>query len=96
MGKWLNCNTPLQQLVMLHINENFVIEEVELELIHDGIRLTDNTGAVADFTFNRETGKIDMKELDSEEIKKAQERKKAVQLIQRDLLRAYQRKYRKE
>ena len=94
MRKSLNCNTPLQQLVMLHINENFVIEEVELELIHDGIRLTDNTGAVADFTFNRETGKIDMKELDNEEIKKAQERKKAVQLIQRDLLRGMKKRNR--
>lgn len=79
---------------MLHINDNFVIEEVELELIHDGIRLTDKTGAVADFTFNRETGRIDMKELDSEEIKKAQERKKAVQLIQRDLLRGMKKRNR--
>lgn len=89
MGKWLKCNTPFQELVMMHISKNFVTDDVELELINDndGIRLTDKTGATADFIYNHDTGKIDMKELNSEEIKKAQKRKKAVQLIQRDLLR---------
>lgn len=53
MSKWLNCNTPFQQLVMMHISENFFTDDVELELINDGIRLTDKTGAVADLDYSQ-------------------------------------------
>lgn len=88
MSKRINfkCDTPFQELVLLHIIENFN-DDVELEPISDGIRLTDKTGAVADFIYNHDTGRIEMKELDDNDIKKCQERKKAVQIIQRDLLR---------
>lgn len=73
---------------MLHIQENFLESGVkELALLKCGIRLTDITGAVADFVYNRDTGKIDFREVDSKQLKSEAERKKNVELIQRDLLR---------
>lgn len=78
---------------MLHIQENFLEDGVrELALIKNGIRLTDKTGAVADFVYNGDTGNIDFHEVDSGQLKKEAERKKNVELIQRDLLRASSKK----
>lgn len=93
MNIYIKCQNPFQQLALLHIQENFLEDGVkELALIKNGIRLTDKTGAVADFVYNGDTGNIDFHEVDSEQLKKEAERKKNVELIQRDLLRASSKK----
>ncbi len=85
----IKCRNPFQQLVEMHIRENFLDEGIaKLELLNDGIRLTDKTGAVADFLYNYETGKIDMHELSRKELKAEAKRKKTIELIQRDLLKS--------
>lgn len=78
-----------QSVVLNHICDSFLDEGVkELALIPWGLRLTDKTGAVADFIYNRETGRVDMVERDEKFLKKEAQKKKAVQLIQRDLLKS--------
>lgn len=78
---------------MLHIQDNFLESGVkELALIKNGIRMTDKTGAVADFLYNHDTGNIDFHEVDSKQLKREAERKKNVELIQCDLLRNVKRK----
>ncbi|MCM1524136.1 MAG: hypothetical protein NC120_06725 [Ruminococcus sp.] len=80
---------PAQWLAFQHIQENFLGSGVkELELLTEGIRLTDKTGAVADFLYNRETTRIDMFERDEKYLKKEARKKRSVQLIQRDLLKS--------
>lgn len=78
---------------MLHIQDNFLESGVKnLALIKNGIRMTDKTGAVADFTYNRDTGNIDFCKVDSKQLKIEAERKKNVELIQRGLLRSVKQK----
>ena len=89
MSIYIYCENPFLHLALLHIEENFFEDGVkELALLKNGIRLTDVTGAVADFVYNGDTGKIDFHEVDSKQLKKEAERKKNVELIQRYLLRA--------
>lgn len=88
MNVYIKCQNPFQHLALLHIQDNFLESGVkELALLNNGIRMTDKTGAVADFIYNRDTGKIDFREVDSKQLKREAERKKNVELIQRDLLR---------
>lgn len=54
---------PAQFLALRHIQDNFSDSGVKkLELLKDGIRLTDKTGATADFVYNPETRRIEMVE----------------------------------
>lgn len=46
----IHCDTIAQFKVLRHLQENF-IDCKSLELIENGIRFTDVTGAVADFVF---------------------------------------------
>ncbi|MGN1137629.1 MAG: hypothetical protein ACI4SF_15605 [Oscillospiraceae bacterium] len=88
MNKSVKCQNPFQQLALMHIQENFLPDGIlNLDTIPNGIRMTDKTGAVADFIYNGDTGRIDMQELDSKRLRKEKERQKVVQLIQRDLLK---------
>lgn len=88
MSKRIVCDTPSQELVMQYISENFFIDCVELQPINKGIRLTDQTGAVADFTYNFATGRVDMRELTDEEIKRWKRAKEIARPIQEDILKA--------
>lgn len=80
---------PAQFLALRHIQDNFLDSGVkELELLNEGIRLTDQTGAVADFVYNSDTKRIDMIERDKKFLKKEAQRKRNIQLIQRGLLKS--------
>lgn len=80
------CQDPFQQLALMHIQQNFYDEGIsQLELIKDGIRLTDKNGAIADFVYNGVSGSIEMQEVDSSQLRREKERKEAVELIKRNL-----------
>lgn len=80
------CQNPFQQLALMHIQQNFYDEGIsQLELIKDGIRLTDRDGAVADFVYNDVSGRIEMQEVDSNQLRREKKRKEVVKNIQRNL-----------
>lgn len=91
---YIECDDPFQYFALLYVQNNFYSNGVkELTLIQNGVRLTDMTGAVADFVYNFDTGNIDFREVGSEQLRREAKRKKNVQLIQRDLLRSLNKKY---
>lgn len=61
----IHCNTIAQFKVLRHLQREFEPSGVKsLELINNGIRLTDRTGASADFVYNAETGSVELYEND--------------------------------
>ena len=57
----IKCDNMPQLKALKHIKENFSPNGVKkLELLKNGVRLTDRVGAVADFIYN--DGKVIMKE----------------------------------
>lgn len=62
---------PAQFLALMHIQDNFLDSGVKkLELLKKGIRLTDKTGATADFIYNPKTRHVDMVERNEKFLKK--------------------------
>ena len=61
----IHCNTIKQFKVLRHLQENFEPWGViNLELIENGIRLTDYTGKSGDFVF--ENGKVVLRDTEKE------------------------------
>lgn len=57
------CNTITQFKVLRHLQREFEPSGVKsLELIDNGIRLTDCTGASANFIYNAETDSVELYE----------------------------------
>ena len=76
----IHCDTITQFKVLRHLQREFEPSGVkQLELIEDGIRLTDCTGASADFVYNTETCSIELYEdnqvCHGDTLKKQKERK---------------------
>lgn len=65
----VSIHQPAQLIVLNHIWDSFTDEGVKtLALIDWGLRLTDKTGAVADFVYNHDTGHVDMLERKEERL----------------------------
>ena len=80
---------PAQMIALNHIWDFFADEGVkELTLIDWGLRLTDKTGAVADFVYNHDTRRVDMIERDKKYLAQEARRKKNIMKVQRDLLKS--------
>lgn len=59
----IHCNTIAQFKVLRHLQREFETSGVKnLELIDNGIRLTDCTGASANFVYNAETDRVELYE----------------------------------
>lgn len=85
----VSIHQPAQRVVLNHIWDFFTDEGVKkLDLIDWGLRLTDKTGAVADFIYNHDTGRVDMIERDEKYLAQEARRKKNVMKVQRDLLKS--------
>ncbi len=61
--KNFHVDTIAQYKVLRHISAEFLPEGIaSLDLIGDGLRLTDRTGDTADFIFNAETASVNIKD----------------------------------
>ena len=57
----LKVNTIEQFHIMRHIQENFHVEAIEIELLdRNKVKVTDSAGDSAEFTYNEESGKVEM------------------------------------
>lgn len=57
----MKVNTIEQFHIMQHIHDNFNLDLVEVELLErNRVRVTDATGDVADFTYNKATKTVEL------------------------------------
>ncbi len=57
----LKVNTVEQFHIVRYIQENFNVEAIEIELLdRNKVKVTDFAGDSAEFTYNKESGKVEM------------------------------------